>query len=305
MNKQRIVSYSICFLLLVFLIEVTNAQDDDIFGDDEFVSNIFNYGMLINTQTTETVAKGSFELRIQHRFGEMDVTRFKETVVDEFLGFDGSANIRFGFSFGLSDRLQIGVGRTKINKVFDFEAKYKLFRQKEIGSPLSVTLYFNTAVLTREFPEVGPNEFFEDLETPFKFEFSHRLTYNTQLLLSKKIGEKVSLELNQSFIYKNLVDPGNNNLVFVTTLGGKLKTGLTSSIIFEFTRKFNNRRNNYKDPISIGYEIGTVGHAFQMFISTSNEILEQAIYFSQPLDYTSGKLLLGFNIKRTFWNGNK
>lgn len=301
-SKKRL--YATCFLLLFFLIENTNAQEDDIFEDDDFVSNIFNYGMLINAQTTETVPKGSFELRIQHRFGEMDVTRFKETVVDEFLGFDGSANIRFGFSFGLSDRLQIGIGRTKINKVFDFEGKYKLFRQKETGSPLSISLYFNVAVSTSSFPEVGPNEFFKDLVTPFKFEFSHRLTYNTQILLSKKIGEKISLELNPTFIYKNLVDPGDKNLIFVTTLGGRLKTGLTSSIIFELTNKLNNRKNNYKDPISIGYEIGTAGHAFQMFISTSNQIIEQAIYFSQPLDYTKGKLLLGFNIKRTFWHGN-
>jgi hypothetical protein len=303
-NQKRLICTT-CFLLFFFLIKITNAQNDDIFGDDDFVSNIFNYGMLINTQTTETVAKGSFELRIQHRFGAVNVNRFKETVVDEFLGFDGSANIRFGFSFGLTDKLQIGVGRTKINKVYDFEAKYKLLRQKETGSPLSVTLYFNTAISTREFPEVGPNEFFEDLETPFKFQFSHRLTYNTQLLLSKKIGEKVSLELNPSFIYKNLVNPGDNNLVFVTTLGGKLKTGLTSSIIFEVTKKFNNRKNNYKDLISIGYELGTAGHTFQMFITTTNEITEQAIYFSQPLDYTSGNLLFGFNIKRTFWNGKK
>jgi Membrane bound beta barrel domain (DUF5777) len=304
MNYRKRVIYGIYFISLFLLVENINAQGDDIFEDD-VVSNIFSYGMLINAQTTEIVPKGSFELRIQHRFGEMDVTRFKETVVDEFLGFDGSANIRFGFSFGLSDKLQIGVGRTKINKVFDFEGKYKLIRQKEMGSPLSLTLYFNAAFSTREFPKVGPNEFFKDLDTPFEYKFSHRITYNTQLLLSKKIGEKISLELNPTILYKNLVPPGDENLIFVTTFGGRFKTGLTSSIIFEFTRKFNDRKNNYKDPISIGYEIGTAGHAFQMFVSTSNQILEQAIYFSQPLDYTKGKLLLGFNIKRTFWNGNK
>jgi hypothetical protein len=292
---------------LLFVIGAINnlSAQDDILDEDDFVSNVFNYGMLVNVQTTETVPKGAFELRIQHRFGELDLKQFKASVVDEFLGFDGSANIRFGFSFGISDKFQIGIGRTKINKTFDFEAKYKLLKQKESGTPLSASLYFNTAVTTRPFPEVGPNEFFDDLETPFEYKFAHRLAYNTQLLLSKKLGNTISLELNPGLLYRNLVPPGEKNLIIVTSLSGRLKTGISSSIIIEFTKKFNGRTPDYTDPISLGYEIGTAGHAFQMFISTSNQIIEQGIYFSQPSDYTKGKILLGFNIKRTFWNGNK
>lgn len=296
--------WAFCLTFLIGTMSHLYAQDD-ILDEEDFVSNVFNYGMLVNVQTTETVPKGAFELRIQHRFGELDLKQFKSSVVDEFLGFDGSANIRFGFSFGISDKLQIGIGRTKINKVFDFEGKYRLLKQKESGTPLSATFYFNIAVTTRSFPEVGPNEFFDDLETPFKYNFAHRLSYNTQLLVSKKIGNTISLELNPGLLYRNLVPPGDKNLIFVTSLSGRLKIGITSSIMFEFTKKFNGRTNNYIDPISLGYEIGTAGHAFQMFITTSNQIIEQGIYFSQPSDYTKGKLLLGFNIKRTFWNGNK
>jgi hypothetical protein len=304
MNYQSQIKYCLSFFILLFTFEIANAQDEDLFAQDDFITNVFNYGLVVNIQTTETVPKGAFELRIQHRFGALDLTEFKESIIDEFLGFDGSANIRFGFSFGISDRLQIGIGRTKINKVFDFEGKYKILKQKEMnGNPISATLYFNAAVSTSRFPEVGPNEFFEDLETPFDYKFSHRFTYNAQVLISKKIGENLSLELNPSILYKNLVIPGDKNLVFATSFGGRLKTGITSSIIFEFTKKFNNRNNNYTDPISLGYEIGTAGHSFQMFITTSNEITEQGMYFSQPLDYTEGQLLLGFNLKRTFWNG--
>jgi len=303
MNWIKIIKRSTYGLLTTFSLGYAVAQET-IDLEEDFVTNIFNYGVLVNTQTTETVPKGGFELRILHRFGEMDLTNFNETVWDEFLGFDGSANIRFGFSYALSDRFQIGVGRTKINKAFDFEGKYRLWRQKETGMPISVTLYFNTVLSARDFPEVGPNEFFSDLVTPFEYKFAHRFSYNTQVLLSKKIGEKISLELNPTFIYKTLVPPGYENYSIGTTFGGRFKTGITSSILFEFTAKFNNRMDDYKDPISIGYEIGTAGHAFQMFISTTNQITEQNIYYSQPLDYTDGKLLIGFNIKRTFWHGS-
>ncbi len=291
------------WLLVFFFISPIGMSQgqESLEPQDELVTNIFNYGVIINGQTTETTPKGAFELLIQHRFGELDLKDFGNTVVKEFLGFDGSANIRFGFTFAISDRLQVGIGRTKIDKVYDFEGKYKLLRQKEKGTPISITLYTNMAISTLDFAEIGPNEFFSDLETPFENKFSHRLSYGTQILISRKFSENFSLEFNPTFIYKNLIPENNENFIFGATLGGRLKTGITSSLIFEFTTKFNNRINDFTDPLAIGYEIGTAGHAFQMFIASTNQIIPQNIYFSDPLDYTDGKLLIGFNIKRTFW----
>ena len=95
MNTSKILAYFACLLIIFFSIQGVTAQENTE-EEDNYVTNVFNYGLLINTQTTETVSKGSFEFRIQHRFGEMDVTDFKNTVLEEFLGFDGSANIRFG-----------------------------------------------------------------------------------------------------------------------------------------------------------------------------------------------------------------
>ncbi|MCD2259588.1 DUF5777 family beta-barrel protein [Psychroserpens luteolus] len=284
------------------------GQDDDILNSmlegEDYITNAFNYGLLINNQTTETTPKGAFEFRIQHRFGELDFKDFGNSVVQEFLGFDGSANIRFGFTFALSDRLQFGIGRTKIDKVYDFEAKYKLLRQKIKKVPVSIALYFNAGISSRDFPEVSPNEFFVDGVTPFEYTFAHRIAYNTQIIVSKKINEKFSAIFSPTIIYKNLVPLDNDNLLFGATIGGRYKTGVTSSIIFEYTTKFNNRVNDFKDPIALGYEIGTAGHAFQIFIVSSNQIIPQNLFYSSPLDYTKGKLVIGFNIKRTFRNGS-
>lgn len=294
-----------CFVFLCF--NLGYGQDDilnSMMEDNDFVSNAFNYGLLINNQTTEITPKGAFELRIQHRFGQLDFKDFGNSVVQDFLGFDGSANIRFGFIFVVSDRFQLGIGRTKIDKVYDFEAKYKLLRQKIGGTPIAISLYFNTAISSLDFPEVSPNEFFAGGEKPFEYTFSHRVAYNTQILISKKINENLSVIMNPMIVYKNLVPLDNKNLLFGATLGGRYKTGVTSSIIFEYTTKFNNRINNFKDPIAFGYEIGTAGHAFQMFIASSNQIVPQNLFYSSPLDYSKGKVVIGFNIKRTFRNAN-
>ena len=299
-------SYQKYFFLVLFIIyhqNILQAQET-LEPEDELIENVFNYGILINGQTTEITPKGAFEFRIQHRFGGLDLKDFGNTVVQEFLGFDGSANIRFGFTYPVTDNFQLGIGRTKIGKTYDIEGKYRFIRQKENGTPITVALYFNAGIFSTDFPEVGPNEFFEDFETPFEYKFAHRITYSTQFLVSKKIGDNLSLELNPTFIYKNLVPSTNDNLTIAASLGGRLKTGITSSILFEIGSKFNNREDSYRPPISLAYEMGTAGHAFQLIISSTNQILDQSVYTTLPLDYTDGKLLIGFNIKRTFWNGN-
>ena len=200
---QKLIRFSFVFLSL----NLCYSQDDILdamLDDNDYVSNAFNYGLLINNQTTENTSKGAFEFRIQHRFGELDFKDFGNSVVQEFLGFDGSANIRFGFTFAVSDRLQIGIGRTKIDKVYDFDAKYKLLRQKIGGTPVSISLYFNTAISSLDFPEVSPNEFFADGETPFEYTFSHRISYNTQIIVSKKFNEQFSGMFSPMIIYKKL-----------------------------------------------------------------------------------------------------
>lgn len=304
MKKLKLITFSICSLLFLCSIYNVNGQvntEGNFFEEDDTVLNVFSHSILINAKTTETLDKGNFEFRIQHRFSELNVNNFGKSFGQNFLGFDGSANIRFSFVYALSNNLLIGIGRTKIDKLVDLDLKYRLIKQKEFGTPISASLYFSAGITTADFPEVGPGEFFTNLKTPFEYKFSHRFSYNTQLLISRKFGEKLSLVLSPTFIYKNLVPTGYDNFVAATSFGGRYKTGIKTHIIFEFSTKFNNRKGNFKDPISIGYEIGTAGHSFQMFISNTNQIMEQNLYYSNPLDYTRGKFLLGFNIKRTFW----
>jgi hypothetical protein len=190
--------------------------------------------------------------------------------------------------------------------VIDFEAKYKLVRQtKDDSSPVSIAAYFDMGMNTTEFPETDENYFFEDSTTVFKYKFAHRLAYNAQVVISRKFSHKFSLQLAPVFIYENLVEPGKENHTLALTASGRFKTGINSSLIFEYGHAMNNRSSTYVDPISIGYEVGTVGHTFQLVLSSSNQFLEQKIYTENSYDYTDSYIILGFNIKRTFWRKKK
>jgi hypothetical protein len=271
-----------------------HAQEEE----KKYVKKTFTHSQLINCQTVEMVSKKGYEFRIQHRFGAVTLD---EKLVEDFLGMDLPSNIRFYFNYPISDRFYVGLGRTKVGKTYDLEGKYLLLRQtKDNKMPVSVAAYFNAGMSTTKFQDVASNLFFADSITPFENKFAHRMAYNTQLIIARKFSNKFSMQVTPTFIYRNLVAAGDDNHNFVLPASLRLKLGLSFSILAEYAYVFNNRTDEFKDPVSVGIEIGTVGHTFQFMVSSSGNMLEQNMYSATSYDITE-RIVLGFNIKRTFF----
>jgi len=289
---------------IVFFTVATFAQtvSEEEVKEKVFVKNAFINTQLISAQTTEMLPKKSWEFKIQHRFAK---TGFDSTLIQEFLGMDQTANIRLALGYSLGERLYIAVGRTKFLKTYDFEAKYLILKQhNEQTIPVSIAWYGNTAIRTEKFPAVPPNAFFSDWTTPFEYKLAHRYSYNTQLIISSKITEALSLQLTPIFVYHNLVAPGQVNHTLAANFSGRYKIGLNSAIIFEYGHVINHRKQRGEDfvnPGAIGVEFGTSGHCFQIFISSTQSILDQYIYTNSSIPYSDAEFLIGFNIKRNFW----
>lgn len=274
-----------------------------IFAQDEYVTNTFQTGQLINSQTTEVCAKGGSEFIIRHRFGMFGPD---SSAYQQFLGLDLPANIRLGFAIPVTERLCIGIGRTKNNKTIDGEIKYLLLRQTEDNRiPVSVAVYTNAALITDKFPRLPANAFYSDSTTAFTYRFPHRLSYFSEIIIARKFSEKLSFQFSPSFTYLNLVGPGKNNYSVGLTIGGRIKTGMTSSFLFEYSYRFNNRPAFDAYPLSIAWEFGTAGHIFQLVLSSTNEIVQQDIQSKDSFNYMKGKFALGFNIKRIMWKKSK
>lgn len=270
--------------------------------EKEYVSNIFVNTQLVSAQTTEVLPEKSWEFKIQHRFGKVGLD---SSLVQEFLGMDQTANIRLAFGYSFSDRFNMAIGRTKYLKTYDIEGKYLLIKQsKNQKIPISMAAYVNAAIRTEKFPKLQANSYFQDWQTDFEYKPSHRLSYNTQLIFSSKLNDVVSLQLAPIFVYHNLVSPGLVNHTLAASFSGRFKTGLSTSIIFEYGHTINHRKqrnNDFVNPASIGIEFGTAGHCFQLFVSSTQSILDQHIYTNSSIPYADAEFLLGFNIKRNFW----
>ncbi len=263
--------------------------------------NPFKNKQLINAQTT--VIPDGFDFTIMHRFGKIGLN---DEFYKQFLGFDLPANVRFSLSYKLSDRAYIGVGRTKVGKTVDIEGKYVILRQTASNSmPLSIALYNNTGLNTDAYRGESPIAFFGDSITSFENKFAHRFSYNTQLIVARKFNDKISLQISPTFVYKNLVEGmEESHHTFVLPFSGRYQYSFGSAVLFEYAYKLNNTSENKLDnAFSLGFEFGTAGHVFQVFMSNSYYIRETNIYTEEPYNFYDrpNEFVLGFNIRRVWW----
>ena len=267
----------------------------------ERVTNTFSWSQVINAQSIEVVPrKRSFGFMIQHRFGAfgMDDQSYKQ-----FFGLDLPANIRFGFQYALSDRIHLEAGRSKNGKLVDLAVKARLLRQTvDNAMPISVTGFFDAAVMTDAFPIVAANAYFADLTTPFEYSFKHRMSYNSQVIVGRRFNEVFSLQAAAAFAYRNLAPVGGENLTVAVPVSGRVKVSTKGAILFEYAPVVQGRQpGDHLDPVAIAYELATLGHVFQIIIASTGEIMEQRSYASPQARYDEGNMLLGFNIARTLF----
>jgi len=285
------ISKTTFLLFFLFLFGITYAQDDlfkeldsDSIAKKEIEIAAFK-GLQIGTmQSTKLASKGEWYFLVAHKFG--DLTEGFEN----FFGFD-NANTKIGGLYGVTNWLTLGVSRHTFHKIYELTAKYKLANQEVNGFPVTIVGY-NTMDINSELDE----DEFPALEATDRFAFS------TQLLISRKFSNKFSLELNPIYIHKNLYEPKYEEKDnFLLAMGGRYKLSKRISLTMEYAARLNPAESSfYHNPGSIGLDIETGGHIFQLVFSNS-QALNDVSYFTNANGITDGKgIYFGFNLYRVF-----
>ena len=253
----------------------------------------FGTATLIDNNTVETLYKGGLELEISHRFSLI------ENYHDLF-GIYGSANTRIGLNYGITDRLMIGVGTTKNYQLQDIQWKYLILRQTEDNRmPVSLSYYGNIVINLQQAGDFGPAASFRDI---------HRLSYFTQLIVARKINNMFSVQIAPSVAYFNSVPQnvdstaGHKNLNIGISAGARANLFGNHSLIIEYD-KLLTKQNIAVQPkpnLSLGWEIGTATHSFQIFVTNYDQILNQRNLVFNTNDWSKSQWLIGFNIHVRF-----
>lgn len=305
-------------LVLISLVLVNNtassqeeATQDSIIEKpvDRPVRPAFESGLLFDATTTTLYPSKTLEMVIQHRFGVID---FNDENTD-FLGIWGSSNIRLGMNYSILNNLTIGAGATKFNKMEDIQVKYRVIEQTRSNSiPVTVMLY---GVVGIDGSKKTKWDGTPDTISPKSYKFSNRLSYFTQVVVSRRFNDNLSLQFAPGFTHYNCVDSAYDHDRISLSFAGRYKFSPQGSLIVsgdfplkiqgisEHNKEYNESDASFiaKPNICVGFEISTSTHAFHLYMASAQGILPQEDIMWNKNDFFKGEFLIGLNITR-LWN---
>jgi hypothetical protein len=314
MKIQIIISTILLFLVVSLTL---SAQEDEIAETikpkHKAVLNPWFSSTVIDAQTSFTPKKGDIEFIIHHRFTSID------NGISDLFGFYGASNIRLGLNYGITDKLMIGFGTERDKRMQEFLVKYKILQQsRDNVIPVSVAIFANTCINARETDYWGTD-----------YSFTDRLSYYSQIIVSRKWTSSLTTQLGLGYAHINKVDSyrvANSDSVSETityypkyyndALGlsvvGRYKINNTFTVIAEFEKplalKKSSSGGHYnhgeipkpikaKPNVALGFEISTMTHSFQLFASSYRAIIPQNNLIMNNFDITEKNgIMLGFNI---------
>lgn len=268
--------------------DLMNLLEDNTQKETNYTTATFKSTRIMNGHSIERMPPGQLDFRISHRFGPVNSGAYN------FFGLDQS-NIHFSLEYGILKWFMAGIGRGSYEKTFDAFGKFSILRQSTgaVNMPVSVSAVTSVALKTIKFPDQTRTNY-----------FSSRLAYTTQVLIARKINPLLSLQLTPSYIHRNLVatelDP---NDLFAVGAGGRIKLTKRISLNGEYYYLANPKSDFSQqicNPLSVGVDIETGGHVFQLIFTNSLGMIEKSFIGETTGSWKHGDIHFGFNISRVF-----
>ncbi len=283
--------FTLCFFsfFTLFAQDDLLAELDDLEAETEsteYAFGTFKGTRVINAQSVEISGKGELTFMISHRFGTVNEGAYA------LWGLD-NASMRLGFEYGVTDWLSLNLGRSSFNKTYDGFYKLKFLRQSK-GSknmPVSAVLYSGTSINTLE----------KSTKTK-EIALSSRISYYNQLIIGRKMNNKISLQLMPTHIHNNVVaTPQDNNDIFAIGAASRIKLNSRFALTGEYFYLLPGYTADLrKNSLSLGVEIETGGHVFQLQFTNSQGMTENYFIGDTQGTWANGDIYFGFNISRVF-----
>jgi hypothetical protein len=259
-----------------------------IFAQDQSpITEIFYGPVLIDNQTTTSPTKKQKIFQILHRFSDI-----KE--ISDLYGIYGASNVRVGMDYGITDKLMVGFGTEKYSKMQEFRYKYAILQQTPGKMPVSISYFGNTVIQGGKKEAFGTN-----------YKFLDRLSFFHQLIIARQITKGIAVQIAPSYSHFNKVDTSTVQFdAFGINVGAQIKIHNDISFVCEYNQGFwiNSTEHSQVAPkpsIALGIQIGTGTHAFQIFVTSFDQIIPQKSYTFNQNDFTDSNkrgIMLGFNL---------
>jgi hypothetical protein len=261
--------------------DLLDGLNDDQESTTTIVAATFKDTRIVNLQSNETPGKDVLHFVIAHRFGRLSDGAY------ELWGLD-NASMRMGLTYGLSDRISVGIARSTFEKTFEATFKARIIHQTRGAREIPVSLTWYSGIMC-----YGKKS---------AYLFSSRLSYVHQAIITRKISRNLSLALVPSLIHRNLVSTSSDiHDQYVIGLGGRYKLSSRVSINGEYNYRINKSlEDELENGLSLGFDIETGGHVFQLHLTNSRGMFERSFLTETSGTWLAGDIYFGFNISRVF-----
>ncbi|HPR31795.1 MAG TPA: DUF5777 family beta-barrel protein [Prolixibacteraceae bacterium] len=282
----------LCIMIIFFSVLRLSAQDLDALLEAE-TSDYTDYAVatfmgsrVVTGHSVDLMQKKGLDFRIAHHFGSI-----KEGA-EELYGLDGS-NSYFTVDYGLTDWLNVGVGRATYQKRVTACMKGKILRQSTgaRNMPLTLSFYGMVSATTQKFSNEDRNR-----------DFTHRLEYTAQVLIARKF-DHLSLQLSPTYVHRNLVEtPSDQNDLLALGISGRYKISSILDVSAEYfwVNHANTGPVHYYNPLSFAVSYQVSHHVFQLILTNSTPIAENSALGNTTGSWLDGDVHIGFNISTVF-----
>ena len=276
----------------LFAQDIDQLLNDATGNETEYTSATFKSTRIINGQSIERMPAGQLDVRFSHRFGAINTGAYN------LWGLDGPVNIHFGFDYGITNWMMVGIGRGTYQKTYDGSLKFTILRQSTGKKTSYISLSYFTSIAINSLNNA-------DLGIKNKVYFWDRASFVSQVLIARKFNERFSFELNPTYVHRNIteteMDPND-----IWSVGAGARFKLTSRISLNAEYYYvippinDYRSTKTYNPLAIGFDIETGGHVFQLLLTNSQAMIEKGFIGETSSKWNNAGIHLGFNISRVF-----
>ncbi len=271
----------IVFLLSLIPLALQAQQQGSVSNTEDAEGR--NMQRIANMQSSHVLEEGAIELSVAHRFGS-----FQDDVSDYFKWNNSSSNIQV--IYGIWDGCQISLGGETFRNTLVGSAKIALIKQSE-NFPVDMTLYGTMNVNNELERSRYPNMKYPD-----------RLSYTTQLLISRQFTSYFSMTLAPAYVRQNLVfEHQQQHDQYALGLGSQLF--LTKNISFNWDYIWHTNRYTqsvYRDAFSAGMDWWSGPYVLQLILSNGQAINEPALMSNAEGDWYTGDIYAGLGFSAIF-----
>lgn len=284
-------------LAFIFYSFSAKAQEGSIFDELDSMAEwekqdviaAFKSTRVILAPSIERVQKNQLHFRVSHLFSSVS------SGYRDLFGLDQLVNMNLSLEYGINNHIQIGLARSnKADKTLMPNLKVSLIRQSsgKNSFPLYISYFGNMDWKTNTYASSAINDY-----------FIGRLDYVNMLLIARKFNRHLSIQLSPAWLHRNLTaNPSEPNDLLALGVSGRymLNDHISFNWEYFYTYPSSEAIQTKNNPLSLGVDIETGGHVFQLYFSNASALHPGKFLMNQNENFFDGTIQFGFSIMREF-----